>query len=174
MILFYTFLFIAQSFAKPVGGNSIPEQSILADGGKKGNGNSGNQGGGSKPPKTTPKNANPNTLNQNATTNATNAPPKQEPPKIKKLFKRISQIFLAGRIHSHQLIDCLHLQPRAQQLQRPDDAQGEPCCFAYERSTFCLCVGFYCGVTPCAVWRALKITRNTQKDEVRQELIERL
>ena len=78
MILFYTFLFIAQSFAKPVGGNSIPEQSILADGGKKGNGNSGNQGG-SKPPKTTPKNANPNTLNQNATTNTTNAPPKQEP-----------------------------------------------------------------------------------------------
>ena len=34
MILFYTLLFIAQSFAEPVGGNSIPQQSILADGGK--------------------------------------------------------------------------------------------------------------------------------------------
>ena len=34
MILFYTLLFIAQSFAEPVEGIN-PQQSILADGGKK-------------------------------------------------------------------------------------------------------------------------------------------
>ena len=74
MILFYTLLFIAQSFAEPVRGNLIPQQSILADGGKKGNGNAGS---GSKPSQNTPRSTSPNTLNQSAT--STNPPPKQEP-----------------------------------------------------------------------------------------------
>ena len=74
MILFYTLLFIAQSFAEPVRGDSIPQQSILADGGKKGNGNASS---GSNPSQNTPRSASPNTLNQNAT--STNPPPKQEP-----------------------------------------------------------------------------------------------
>ena len=79
MIFFYTILFIAQSFAEPLVGNTPPKQQILADGGKKGNGN-GTQNpkasGNTNTPKTTNGNTS-NTLNQNAT--STSQPPKQEP-----------------------------------------------------------------------------------------------
>ena len=54
-----------------------------------------------------------------------------------------------------------------------DDASWSTCCLACERSCLCRCLGFYCGITPCAIWRALMITRAKPKDEVRQELIER-